>query len=852
MSSSTFAQYARLSEETEGIDGFDAGLALDRTRSLLNSTLNDSPCLVCLERVSAEEAVWQCGGCYCLLHMECTQQWARSCYQEDDERTHEKHGGWQCPKCRRAYDREETPVEYRCWCGKESNPQHDGWTAPHSCGLQCEKELSPPCGHRCTLLCHPGPCLPCPVVVRDNCPCGGESQVRRCSQESKSCGKVCGRLLLCAVHHCRSQCHKGECPPCGEMSEQSCQCGASSEQRPCSSGIFRCTKQCSLPLSCGHHNCEVVCHSGPCPPCALDGPRRCHCGSELFQELRCTDKEPSCGGTCGKPLDCGSHSCPDRCHNGPCPPCRVPVTKNCRCGRGKRSVLCSQDFLCDRKCSATRSCGRHQCKKKCCTGEDCPPCHETCGKRLGCRNHKCEATCHRGKCFPCAVVVEIPCYCGKEVLPVPCGTERHTAPPRCSANCIVPPTCHHPSRTAHHCHFEDCPPCRQVCDVALPTCGHRCGEPCHDPIPPPPPPSRKKKKKRVYPPPVAVEDVTCPPCPVKLKRQCWGLHESAELSCHSQRLFSCQGKCGNPLSCGNHNCAMPCHPVGIPKDSRALVLDENETPARDGSFESRSLTLPAPHGRRTELSHPGDLTRLLKRFEGSDTCQQCELPCQVPRPEGCTHKCILPCHPGDCPPCEKKVRKYCHCPLKTRYDMKCIETLIPKGELDAILCCGAKCTRTLECGHICGNQCHAGVCRDPRECTKAVKLSCACGRVSIKLQCKEKVSAKAPECDSTCEEEKQKRMEEIRRERDAKREKEKMELERALQEKRKRKKKGGGNSSASLRVAGAFVPLKKDRTLVDRAWRAVKRRVPTTQLKIALIYLSPFLFLALIAFAYSR
>lgn len=122
----------------------------------------------------------------------------------------------------------------------------------------------------------------------------------------------------------------------------------------------------------------------------------------------------------------------------------------------------------------------------------------------------------------------------------------------------------------------------------------------------------------------------------------------------------------------------------------------------------------------------------------------------------------------------------------------------------------------------------------------------------MKLQCKEKGTATAPECDSTCEEEKQRRVEELKKQREAKREKEKLELDRALQEKRNRKKKGSTNSSASLRVAGGFVALKKDRTLTERAWRALKRRLPTTQLQIALIYLSPFLALALIAFVYSR
>ena len=34
--------------------------------------------------------------------------------------------------------------------------------------------------------------------------------------------------------------------------------------------------------------------------------------------LPCTDDIPTCGDTCGKMLACGIHSCPERCHTGPC------------------------------------------------------------------------------------------------------------------------------------------------------------------------------------------------------------------------------------------------------------------------------------------------------------------------------------------------------------------------------------------------------------------------------------------------------------------------------------------------------------------------------------------------------
>lgn len=34
--------------------------------------------------------------------------------------------------------------------------------------------------------------------------------------------------------------------------------------------------------------------------------------------LPCTEDVATCGDTCGKVLDCGAHTCTQRCHTGPC------------------------------------------------------------------------------------------------------------------------------------------------------------------------------------------------------------------------------------------------------------------------------------------------------------------------------------------------------------------------------------------------------------------------------------------------------------------------------------------------------------------------------------------------------
>ena len=54
----------------------------------------------------------------------------------------------------------------------QEDPVPDRWLAPHSCGAHCDKLLgcaSRTCdaeAHTCLLLCHPGPCPPCPRQVR--------------------------------------------------------------------------------------------------------------------------------------------------------------------------------------------------------------------------------------------------------------------------------------------------------------------------------------------------------------------------------------------------------------------------------------------------------------------------------------------------------------------------------------------------------------------------------------------------------------------------------------------------------------------------------------------------------------
>ena len=58
-------------------------------------------------------------------------------------------------------------------------------------------------------------------------------------------------------------------------------------------------KVCGKKLSCGHHTCRSVCHSGDCGDCPRGGPRTCPC-TKTTHTLSCTADVPTCGDTCGK------------------------------------------------------------------------------------------------------------------------------------------------------------------------------------------------------------------------------------------------------------------------------------------------------------------------------------------------------------------------------------------------------------------------------------------------------------------------------------------------------------------------------------------------------------------------
>ena len=196
--------------------GVDTGL-LQEARNILKNFIQSSDCLICISSVKRTDSIWSCGTCFVSLHLICIQRWAKDTIfqqkqqlEDDPDRAEkEKKICWSCPKCRSERAPTTIPSAYVCYCGRERDPAFDPWQTPHSCGERCNRPLGG-CGHKCALLCHPGPCPPCPQVVQQACHCGqAPPTTRRCSAAPWSCTQVCDQELGCRTHTCLEICHPG-------------------------------------------------------------------------------------------------------------------------------------------------------------------------------------------------------------------------------------------------------------------------------------------------------------------------------------------------------------------------------------------------------------------------------------------------------------------------------------------------------------------------------------------------------------------------------------------------------------------------------------------------------------------
>lgn len=665
-------------------------------------------CLICISSVKREHQIWTCCNCFDTFHLPCIQQWIKEGIVDkgvlSDEMFPHRQLPWNCPKCRFSFDRKNFPHKYWCFCGQQENPPFDPWMTPHSCGQKCGRMLRPKCGHQCMLLCHPGPCPPCPKMVMTSCFCGQSKNVaKRCGSMKWSCGKTCARTLLCAKHECKDVCHEGQCPPCPHFSRQPCRCGRQIEVQPCGTKEWQCENECGKALPCDLHRCSKKCHKGECGECPKSGARTCPCGKSKEVILPCSIDVPTCEDTCGKSLGCSNgHKCSRRCHYDDCGQCLDLVLKTCRCGKKAKKIACSRTYACNIKCQKLRDCSIHQCRRMCCDG-NCPACEHICSKTLQCKRHKCQLMCHQGRCFPCNLQSTLSCNCGSTTMLVMCGKEKTSKPPRCNKLCTTPSSCHHTKRQPHNCHFGTCPPCTQICCMPL-DCLHKCKEKCHDEV------LVESKVKAAGPwelalkPSFVTAKLPCPPCQEKISVNCYGLHDNSAMPCCEAKPYCCGRSCGQPLNCGFHFCEMQCH-----------VTKQSE--------------------------HSGQVSTM---------CQDCERPCSKPRPDGCPHECSSTCHSGPCRRCKRALRIRCHCNMTELKFLCCDFTSADEDSKVKLMSCGNECQNKLPCGHPCGKPCHVGPCLE--SCNRRVVMKCPCNRRKKELTCPQARDGYSIMCDEICTE----------------------------------------------------------------------------------------------------
>ncbi|XP_063709907.1 protein shuttle craft [Culicoides brevitarsis] len=491
---------------------FDASNCSQReklTKEMENSVLE---CMICCENIKSTQSVFSCNACFHIFHLNCVKKWANSSFAE----------GWRCPACNSF--KETLPKDYYCFCGKLKDPQYNRNDTPHSCGEMCGRSCEQG-DHKCTLLCHPGPCEQCQATITRYCHCQKSSKMMQCYQKEEIvCDETCNQLLNCLTHTCTRKCHSDPCGECTAVIEHICYCEKSHKTVPCTPAnnetkTFQCQNICDRMLGCGNHTCKELCHVGPCGECQLLPKfiKTCNCGKEeLPADLRksCLDEVPVCKNVCKKVLKCGTqanpHFCTSKCHVGECPPCKKSTKVRCRCGHMDQEVKCktlvngTDDVTCSKRCTKLKSCGRHKCNTDCCIDFD-HQCLLVCNKKLTCGKHRCEEMCHKGPCRPCLISSfdELFCECGANVIypPVPCGTKK----PACEKPCPRSHPCEHP--VLHNCHTA----------------------------------------------------AKCPPCVIQTTKYCYGKHEQRKtIPCHEES-FSCGMPCGKSLSCGRHKCLKVCH-----------------------------------------------------------------------------------------------------------------------------------------------------------------------------------------------------------------------------------------------------------------------------------------------------
>lgn len=503
---------------------------------------NTYECMVCYETINAFCATYSCFQCFNIFHLMCIRQWASSklC---DSSLPDDAIADWTCPACQ--VTSTALPIRYTCFCSSVINPAYKPFVLPHSCGEKCIR-FKESCNHSCPELCHPGKCPPCLASVVSYCLCGMESKRIKCSMSDSS---------------------------------------------------FNCKNICQKRLNCRKHNCEVICHGGPCENCPKTNDLVCYCGKS-FKSIECgLEKEShflehsgywSCSEMCSTPLSCGNHACNKICHPGPCPPCEADVSlvTNCPCGKSKLEKI-------------------SQVSRESCL-DAIPTCKKICRKVLSCgkslEKHLCQSLCHNGSCPPCLDKAVVTCNCKSSTELMPC-IKISGKSLTCERVCYKKKSCGR-HRCNTKCCLKDNHICMIPCGKLLSCKSHKCEELCHrghcmpclmsnfdevfcncgkTKLDPPvacgtPPPTCHEfcSREHFCSHPVTHKchyDDQCPPCAHLVNKVCMGGHKVRyNVPCHMNDV-SCGEICQKQLPCNQHKCDRWCHKGDcVPEDNMCELL----------------------------------------------------------------------------------------------------------------------------------------------------------------------------------------------------------------------------------------------------------------------------------------
>jgi hypothetical protein len=501
-----------------------------------------------------------------------------------------------------------------------------------------------------------------------------------------SCGKVCGAWLDCGLHRCTSSCHTGDCSGCLLLPSRhsACACGQTDAKEfetsrlTCLDDLFTCGLKCVKPLSCGHE-CNALCHNGPCPPCTAMSAISCRCeassavlpcnvvyacvasGGDLQALLRKQHQlkafltkntrtigggvggsgHSSSGGGYSSIMDAATPTEEDVHHSvsqitdsnsieallSLLPPQAPSIAEALRLSLPVE-VVAATLVHCSRACGRKLSCGRHRCARICCP--------------LG--SQKADEGSADDRAYEEARTESV-MQLAEQVRGILKDEEEKEA-----------------RYHQHHHQLLHNDNNKNDEDKAVEEGERVKSTDSSDPI------NTKKLERKGQ----------------GERGGARGIHVSVSDSLPSNPSgqasgHTCSRPCGKPLSCGRHSCDNPCH----------------SGPCAECGHVDYTAPLRCACG-RTSMPPP---------VRCGTTLPPCRYPCPIPRACGHNHAAWHTCHPDSfpCPPCAALTERLC----SSGHEKRTVPCHI------SVITCSRPCGRALPCNdHLCTKPCHLGSCLD--------------------------------------------------------------------------------------------------------------------------------------------